>query len=149
MKRLTVAIAGLLLVLAACGTAAPSVPGAGSGANAHPSVAIPSGANPSALASAAIGQLCSKDGPAGLSTIAGELDKVGASTDTGPVEAKLGALLVGLQQLPVSGAATALRDAAGTAVLQLQTSIKDPAKRQDAAKKAAAALRVVESTVCK
>ena len=147
MKRLTLAIAGLLIVLAGCGTAAPSVPGVGS--IAIPSVAIPSGANASALASAAVTQLCSKDGPAGLSTIAGELDKVDASTDTSAVEAKLGALLVGLQQLPVSGTATPLRDAAGTAILQLQTSIKDPAKRQDAAKKASAALRIVETAVCK
>ena len=147
MKRIAVAIAGFLFIFAACGTAAPSVPGVGS--IAIPSVAIPSGANASALASAAIGQLCSKDGPAGLSTIAGELDKVDANTDTTPIEAKLGALLVGLQQLPVSGTAAPLRDAAGTAVLQLQTSIKDSSKRQDAAKKAAGALRIVETAVCK
>jgi hypothetical protein len=147
VKRVAVAVAGLLFVLAGCGTAAPSVPGVGS--IAIPSVSIPSGANASALASAAVTQLCSTDSPAGLTTIAGELDKVAAGTDTSAVEAKLDALVVGLQQLPVSGTATPLRDAAGAAILQLQTSIKDPAKRQDAAKKASAALRIVRTAVCK
>jgi len=146
MKRLTAAIGCLVFVLAACGTAAPSIPVIGSGL---PSIAIPSGANPSALASAALTQLCNKEGPASLSTIAGELDKVDANADTTAVEGQLAALLVGLQQLPVSDAAKPLRDAAGTAVLQLQTSIKDPAKRQDAAKKTAGALRVVEPVVCR
>jgi hypothetical protein len=143
MKRLSVALCALVLVLAGCigtaiGSLVPSVP----------PVALPSSI-PSNLASVAVDALCTDSNPASLASIAGELDKVGADTDTTAIESKLGALVTGLQGMQVSDAAKPIRDAAVTAVIQLQTSIKDPAKRQDAAKKAADAIRAAKPAICK
>jgi hypothetical protein len=138
MIRLALGVAAAMLAMTACsGTAAPTVP------------VIASGAVPTGLASAALTQLCTASGAGSLATIEGNLDSVGSTTDTSAVEAQLATLLTNLQQLQASGATTAARDAAVTSVQQLQTSIKDPATRQDAAKKAADALRAVGSALCK
>lgn len=137
MKRLTVALSALVFMLAACaGTATSSLP------------PIPSGVTPSSLASAASDQLCSPSSPASLSTIAGQLDTVVANTDTTAIEANLATLLANLQSSTVNDTAKPARDAAVAAVTQLQTSIKDPAAREAAAKSAAQALRALATAIC-
>jgi hypothetical protein len=145
MKRLLVAICALVFLLPACsGTATPSIPSL-----AIPSIAVPSVAIPSNLASAAIGQLCDVQSPASLSTIAADLDKVDPNTNTTDIESKLGTLVTALQGAQVTDTTKPARDAAVTAVTQLQTKIKDPATRQDAAKKAAEAIRALSTALCK
>jgi hypothetical protein len=137
MKRPSVALSALVFVLAACaGTATSSLP------------PIPSGVTPSSIASAAADQLCNAQNPASLSTIAGQLDTVVGTTDTTAIESNLGPLLANLQSSTVSATAIPARDAAVAAVTQLQTSIKDPAAREAAAKQAAQALRALATAIC-
>jgi hypothetical protein len=136
MSRRSLAILAPLLLLAACNsTTASLLPGA-------------SGVNPSALASAALGKLCTDADPASLASIAGQLDAVGTDTDTTAIEASLGTLLTSLQGATVSATVTPLRDAAVTAVTQAQTSIKDPGTKQQAARQTAVALRALETAAC-
>ncbi len=137
MKRLPVALSALVFLLAArAGTPTSSLP------------AIPSGVTPSSLASAASDQLCSSASPASLTTVAGQLDTVVANADTTAIEANLATLLANLQSSAVSDTAKPARDAAASAVTQLQISIKDPAAREAAAKSAAQALRALATAVC-
>jgi hypothetical protein len=119
------------LVLAGCGGAVSSLP--------------PPTAD---LAKAAHDQLCNPAGGGSLSKVATELDNLDPNADTAQLQATLGTLLLNLQQLEVDETAKPIRDAAGTAVLALQSSLKDPSKRGEAATKAAAALRAVETGVC-
>ena len=137
MKRLYVALALVMFVLVGCaGTAVSSLP------------TIPSGANPSTLASAGLDELCTESRPASLATIAGQLDNVAADTDTTAIESNLGTLLANLQAANVELSAQPAKTAAIAAVTQLQTSIKDPAARQAAAKQAATALKALETAIC-
>ena len=146
MKRLAVALSAFALFIAGC------TGSAGTSGSPAVSIAVPSNLASHAIAgaSAAIDQLCDDQDPASLSMVAAELDKVDSSTtDTSDIETRLGTLKTNLQDAEMDTTATPLRDAASTAVTQLQTSIKDPKTRQDAAKKAAEALRAVDSQVCK
>ena len=79
---------------------------------------------------------------------ADELEKVGPDTDTTPVAAKLDGLIASVQQLAVTDTTKPLRDAAAAALTELQTSITDPTKKQEASKKGADALRAFETSLC-
>ena len=136
MSRRSLIIIAPLLLLAACNSATASLlPGA-------------SGVNPSAIASAALGTLCTDSDPASLSTIAGQLDTVDTTTDTTAIETSLATLVTSLKGAQVDAAKTPIRDAAVTAITQLQTSIKDPATRKEAATKAAVAIRALDTAAC-
>lgn len=140
MNRLLTGLCALALLVAGCGPAPITSPGLSNDSSAR--------AQASALAKTAHEQLCNTKDPAGLSKLATQFDALDAKADTTQVQAALGALLVNLQHLHVDATTQPTRDAAGTAVLQLQNSLKSPTKREQAATNAASALRAVERAVC-
>ena len=143
MNRVFAAVLATTLLVVGCAGTASSSPGTSP-------LNSPLAASPSVdLAKAAHDQLCNPQGGGSLSKIASQLDKLDPKADTSQLQASLGTLLLNLQQLQVDAASKPARDAAGTAVLQLQSSLNDASKREQAATNAASSLRAVETAVCK
>jgi hypothetical protein len=96
---------------------------------------------------AARAQLCNDSDPTSLAAVAGQLDAID-TTDTTTLETQLGTALANLQSLQLDPADQALRDAAATAIQQLQGLLSDPNARREAARLAARALRLVHAEIC-
>ena len=96
---------------------------------------------------AARAQLCNDTDPASLAGIASQLDAID-TTDTATLEVQLGTALANLQSLQLDPADRAMRDAAATAIQQLQGLLSDPNARQEAARQAARALRLLHGQIC-
>jgi hypothetical protein len=142
VKRVFAGLLAVALLGAACsnppGPSGSAAPGNASGSSA-PSVDI---------AKAAHDQLCNAQGGGSLVMVASQLDKLDANTDMSQLQATLGTLRLNIQQLQADPAAQSTRDAAGTALQRLQTSLNDPSTRQEAATAAATALRALQTAVC-
>lgn len=130
MNRLLAGFFGAALVVACSGA-----PGA------------PPGAPGSPAGDVALEQLCGQD-QASLGNIAGQLDQVDATTDTTPLSTTIGTAMSNLQGLTVEPAAQLARDAALTALQQVQSALADPATAAAAATEAAVAIRTLDAQIC-
>lgn len=135
MYRLFGAILAAAVFVAACGGGAPGAsPGRG-GTTGSPAV------------DAALDTLCGT-GDASLTSLATELDALDATTDTTQVSAAIGETMTALEDANVDASATTARDAAVTALQQLQGALSDPATREAVATQAAEALRTLDTQIC-
>jgi len=96
---------------------------------------------------AARAQLCNDSDPASLAGVAGQLDTIDTADPTA-LQTQLGTALANLQNLQLQPAEQPLRDAAATAIQQLQGLLSDPNARQEAARQAARALRLLHAEIC-
>ena len=139
MNKMTSAVAlyvaalfAAALVVAACtpatGPATPAVPGD-----------LP------ADGQAALTRLCDQGD---LNSLATQLDTVDENTDTSAISTAIGTTMADLQSLQLEAGQMAIRDAAVTALTQLDAALSDPAMRGQVATQAAAALRSAQTEVC-
>lgn len=105
------------------------------------------GAPTGSAGQAARNQLCNDSDPTSLAAVATDLDSID-TTDPTALEAALGTTLSNLESLQLEPAAQPLRDAAATAIQNLQGLLEDPNARQEAARLAARALRLVHTEIC-
>lgn len=96
---------------------------------------------------AARAQLCNDSDPTSLLAVAGRLDVID-TTDLTTLETQLATALANLQSLQLEPADQAPRDAAATAIQQSQELMSEPSARQEAARLAARALRLVHGEIC-
>ena len=96
---------------------------------------------------AARAQLCNDSDAASLAGVAGQLDTID-TTDPTALQTQLGTALANLQSLQLQPAEQPLRDAAATAIQQLQGLLSDANARQEAARQAARALRLLHGEIC-
>jgi len=125
-------MAGALVV--ACGGAGPG------GSPGIPTVPAGGGA--------AQAELCSPSGDASLTGLADQLDGVDAGTDTAQLQIALGRVTANLSAVNVSGDLTTARDAALSALQQVQGALADPTTLPEVASSAVGALRQLESALC-
>jgi hypothetical protein len=97
--------------------------------------------------STAKAQLCNRADPTSLDAIASQLEQLRAS-DTSPISAVMATALANVQSLQGDPAVQTTKNAAATALQDLEKVIRDPSKREDAAKKTATALRTLDSQLC-
>jgi hypothetical protein len=132
-RNLTFAgLAALAVVLVAC-TAAPTGPG---GTPAVPGT------------DAARTALCDPTNEASLANLATQLETVNETTDTTELSTLIGTTMADLQSAQVDEGESIARDAAVTALGQLQTALADPNTRGAVATQAAAALRTAGNEIC-
>ena len=96
---------------------------------------------------AARAQLCNDSDPTSLTAVAGQLDAIDTADPT-TLQTQLGTALGNLQSLQLDPADQAMRDAAATAIQQLQGLLSDPNSRREAARLAARALRLAHGQIC-
>ena len=94
---------------------------------------------------AALTRLCQEDG---LNSLATQLEAVDENTDTAPISTAIGTTMADLQSLQLEAGRMAIRDAAVTALSQLDAALSDPNTRGEIATQAAAALRSAQLEVC-
>jgi hypothetical protein len=135
VNRFLAGIFAASLVVAACGGAAPGTsPGAG-------------GTPGAGGGDAALAELCGT-GDGSLSSITTELEQMDENTDATQLSTQMGTAMSNLENADVDEGATAARDAALTALQQLQAVINDPAARQQLSTQAAQAMRTLDSQIC-
>lgn len=120
------------VALAAC-TATPGTPGGGT---------------PLPGTDQARAALCDANNEASLANLATQLDGVTETTDTTELTTLIGTTMANLQSTQVDEGETIVRDAAVTALGQLQTALADPATRGAIATQAAGALRAAQTEIC-
>ena len=133
MNRLTLGLFAATLIVAAC-TGAPGI---------SPGI----GGSPAVPGDAALTQLCGTDA-ASLSGVATEIEGMDASTDTTTLSTSIGTAISNLDNVNVDTNVQPTRDAAVTALQQLQAGIADPATREQLAGPAATALRSLAAQLC-
>jgi hypothetical protein len=132
-KLLGAATLGVVaLVLAACG----AVPG------------TPGGGTPVPGTDQARAALCDPTNEASLANLAAQLDGVDEATNTTELSTLIGTTMADLQSAQVDEGESIARDAAVTALGQLQTALADPNTRGAVATQAAAALRTAGNEIC-
>jgi hypothetical protein len=94
---------------------------------------------------AALTRLC---GEGNLNSLATQLDAVDENTDTSAISTAIGTTMADLQSLQLEAGQMAIRDAAVTALTQLDAALSDPATRAQVATQAAAALRSAQGELC-
>lgn len=134
MNRLTLGLLSATLIVTAC----TATPGTSPGTDGSP--ALPGG-------DAALTQLCGTDA-ASLGGVATEIEGMDASTDTTTLSTSIGTAISNLDDVNVDTNVQPARDAAVTALQQLQAGLADPATRETLAGPAATALRSLETQLC-
>jgi hypothetical protein len=92
--------------------------------------------------------LCDTGSQTSLANLATELEAMTDETDTTQITTAIGTTMADLQSAQLEGGQAVARDAAVTALGQLQTAISDPNTRGQAATQAAAALRTANTEIC-
>lgn len=113
--------------------------------------AAPGGPSPALVepgTGATLEQLCDENNQTGLNQLATQLEGVDENTDTSALTTAIGTTMADLQSAEVDEGERTVRDAAVTALGQLDTALADPNTRQAAASSAAGALRTAESQLC-
>ncbi|MBA2555948.1 MAG: hypothetical protein H0V12_01150 [Chloroflexi bacterium] len=135
VNRITLGLLSATLIVAACTGGAP-----GTSPRTGGSPAVPGG-------DAALTQLCGTD-TASLSGVATEIEGMDATTDTTTLSTSIGTAISNLDNVNVDTNVQPARDAAVTALQQLQAGLADPAPREQLAGPAATALRSLETQLC-
>ncbi len=83
-----------------------------------------------------------------LSNVADQLEGLDADTDTAQLQVTLGSLASDLSAMEVQPDQVVARDAAVTAIGEVQQALTDPNTLPEVGRTAAAALRTAEATLC-
>lgn len=97
---------------------------------------------------AARSALCSSSGDASLTGLADRLDLVDPNVDTAQLQLALGSVSANLGQLNVVADQATARDAAVTAVQQVQGALANPSTLPEVAASAASAMRQLDTSIC-
>jgi hypothetical protein len=103
--------------------------------------------------SAAIGsaqtQLCVAGAQDSLQSLAAQLANIDPNADTTPLQTNLGKAASNLNSLTVSAAQQPLKDAAVTAIQQVQAGLSNPQTVQQVATTSSSALTALATAICK
>ena len=117
-----------------------------SGCSGVPGAASPGPGGPDSDSARAA--LCDEGNDTSLANLADQLDTINEDTDVTLISTAIGTTMADLQSAQLDAGEMIVRDAAVTALGQLQTAISDPATRGQAAITAAAASRAAETEIC-
>ena len=142
MNRLIGGIFAAALLAAAC--------------SAGPGTSILPGGTTNPIDTAALGSaagnakaaLCDANSNTSLKSLATQVATVDPNADTTTLQTNLGTAATNLQQLQVTGEQSTLKDAAVTAIQQIQTALSNPTTLSETATQAVTALDALNTSLC-
>jgi hypothetical protein len=143
MNRLIGGMLAAALLAAACSAAPGGTTLPGGATNPIDTGALGSAATDAKAA------LCDVNSNTSLKSLATQVATVDPNSDTTTLQTNLGTAATNLQQLQVTGEQSTLKDAAVTAIQQIQSALSNPTTLSETAMQAVTALDALNTSLCR